>query len=88
MVKTGAVAIAACAVCCAPLIAPSVLAVFAAGGASLAIAGEAVLALVIALTIGGYVVYRRHQTAKKPAAACACPPEDECNTGNRCTLPS
>jgi hypothetical protein len=87
--KTGIAVIAACAACCAPLIAPPLLAAFAAGGAGLFIADEVWCALALAAALGGYVLYRRHRLAGKAraAAACGCPPDRGCNAGNACDLP-
>jgi hypothetical protein len=57
--------IAACAACCAPLIAPWIVALVAAGGAGLVLAGQIGLALAI---IGGAAFYV-WQTSRRRAAA-------------------
>jgi hypothetical protein len=87
LVRTGAVAVAACAVCCAPLIAPPVLAAFATGGSGLVIADEVWCALGVAALFAGYIVYRRRKIAQKASATCACPPDGGCHTTDTCTLP-
>lgn len=66
--------IAACAACCAPLIAPWVVAAFAAGGASLAFAGQVGLAVLIA-GAGGLYIWSHRRTQPPVAAAapgCGC----------------
>jgi hypothetical protein len=92
---TGLAAIA-CAACCAPLVAPFVIpplaALFAGGGAALAIGGQ--------LWIGGAAVAgaaafaglrwwqaRQRAAAAAKAAACDCPPENGC-TADACALPA
>lgn len=73
---TGGLAIAACAVCCAPLIAAPVLGILAASGIGLAAAGQIGIALLLAVAVGGYVWYRRRK--RKRASSCGCGPANAC----------
>lgn len=87
---TGGLLIAACAACCAPLIAPWVVAVFAAGGAGLALAGQVGIAVMIAAA-GGLYIWSRHrkqsQKAAVSAANCGCATEAGGSTGRATTIP-
>lgn len=51
--------LAACAACCAPLIAPPLIAVLAAGGTGLALVGQVGLALAVIAGGDGYVWWTR-----------------------------
>ena len=88
-VKTGAVVITACAVCCAPLIAAPVVALFVAGGVTLALLGKIGLAALFIL--GGAVYFwhrnnsRKLQDTNKP---CSCSSSLDHNTGDVCELPT
>lgn len=91
---TGGLLIAACVACCAPLIAPWVIGIIAAGGASLALIGQVGLALAL---VAGTAVYlwsrsrRRATTASSqnaPQGGCGCAPDAGCNVGDACELPS
>jgi hypothetical protein len=79
---TGGLAVAACAVCCAPLIAAPVLGLLAAGGVGLALAGQIGIAVLLAVGIGGYVWYRRRQRRQVEASSCGCGPTTSCKTGD------
>lgn len=68
---TVGVAIAACAVCCAPLVVPPLAALFAVGGLGLAAAGQIGLAALVLIGIGGYL-YLRHRNAGQTQSACGC----------------
>lgn len=79
--------VAACVVCCAPLIAPSIFT----GTAGLAISGPVALGLVAA-ALGAGVLYRRRLKARLTAApqgraGCECAPDAGCNTGDACAVP-
>lgn len=83
--------VAACAVCCAPLIVPYILA----GTAGLALSGQVALA-VVAAAAGGAVLYRRRRRVRasgassaiaEGGAACQCAPDAGCNTGESCAVP-
>lgn len=85
--------VAACAICCAPLIATPVVALIAAGGAGLALIGQVGLALAIIAGAGAYIWAQRGKQAAAQkaiatdAAGCGCSPDNGCNTGNTCDLP-
>lgn len=79
---TGGLALAACAVCCAPLIAAPVLGLLAAGGIGLAVAGQIGIAVLLAVGVGGYVWYRRRQRRQLAAASCGCGPTSTYKTGD------
>ena len=85
--KTG-MAVAACAACCAPLIAPVFMgtAALGAGAAGASYFGSLELgAIVLALGLVGLWFYRR---SRKPAKGqCNCLPDSGCNAGASCTLP-
>jgi hypothetical protein len=51
---TGGLAVAACAVCCAPLIAAPVLGLMAASGIGLAVAGQIGIALLLTAGVMGW----------------------------------
>lgn len=85
---------AACAVCCAPLIAPLLMGAMGAGAAGvgfslfgLGLAETLCVAVIVAaLAALGAFVLVRHRAAKK-AAACACAPPGEsaqCEVGGAC----
>ena len=83
---------AACAVCCAPLIAPLLVGAMGAGAASvgfslfgLGLTETLCLAAIVAATVFvGAVVLVRHRAAKR-ATACACAPEAaQCEVGGAC----
>lgn len=65
----GGLVVAACAACCAPLIAPSVAALFAGGSAGIAIAGQVGMAAAIAFAGGAYVWWRWRSRSWKAATA-------------------
>jgi hypothetical protein len=79
---TGGLAVAACAVCCAPLIAAPVLGLLAASGIGLAVAGQIGIAFLLAAVAGGYVWYRRRQRKRAETASCGCGPTSTCITGD------
>lgn len=82
--------IAACTACCAPLIAPWVVAIFAAGGAGLALAGQVGIAVLIAAAGGLYIWSRyRRQTRKAatPASSCGCGAESDRSTERAPAIP-
>ena len=83
-------AVVACAACCAPLIAGPVIALVAAGGAGLILAGQIGLAALVLLGAGGYLFVRQRRLAAKRAAAasCNCARDAGCNVGDACELPS
>lgn len=89
----GGLAIAACAACCALLIAPWVVGVVAASGAGLALVGQVGLALAILGGAGFYVWSRSRRTSLRQAAlqaegaGCGCAPDAGCNVGDACELP-
>ena len=74
--------IAACAACCAPLIAPWIVAVFAAGGAGLALAGQVGLAVLIAGAGGLYIwsSRRKQRLAAWATPGCGCGTEAGCSS--------
>jgi hypothetical protein len=86
----------ACAVCCAPLIAPPIIAAIAAGGAGLALVGQLGLALVVVAAAGLYLLLRRKTAPSADfqtlmaAGQCGCGPS--CDAGSNeekpiaCTL--
>ena len=94
-VVPAAVTIGACAACCAPLVAPWLIAAFAASGAGLALAGQVGLALAIIAGGSGYLWWRHRQSRTReaarrlasPAASCGCGPGEGCSTGDACALP-
>lgn len=77
---TGGVALAACAACCAPLIITPIVALFAAGGAGLALAGQLGLALLVVAAGAGYLWFRRHRRQTESTAR-SCAPTAGCNAG-------
>jgi hypothetical protein len=79
---TGGLALAACAVCCAPLIAAPVLGLLAAGGIGLAVAGQVGIALLLGAGVAGYVWYRRGQRKLTAASSCGCGPATSCKAGD------
>lgn len=83
-------AIAACAACCAPLIAGPVIALIAAGGAGLILAGQICLVALVLVGAGSYLFIRQRRLKARRAAAasCNCAPDAGCNVGDACELPS
>lgn len=79
---TGGLAVAACAVCCAPLIAAPVLGLLAASGIGLAVAGQIGIAFLVAVGVVGYVWFRRHKRKQAAASSCGCSPTSTCATGD------
>lgn len=77
---TGGLAVAACAVCCAPLVAAPVLGLLAAGGIGLAVAGQIGIALLLAVGLGGFVWHRARQRKQTAATSCGCSPTSRCKT--------
>ena len=83
----------ACVACCAPLIATPLIAVFAAGGAGLAVSGKIAIGLAV-LAVAGVVLYsrtRKQKSIQSPAIAsqasgCGCAPKSGCNSGNSCDV--
>lgn len=82
------IAVGACAACCAPLIAAPVIALFAAGGAALALVGQIALAAVVVAVAIAYMLWRQSKR-RAPASVsdCGCAPGAGCNTGDSCELP-
>lgn len=72
-VATGGMLLTACAVCCAPLVAPFLVAFFAAGGVGLALAGQIGLGIAALGAICGYL-YLRRRAALRRAGSCSCSP--------------
>ena len=89
IIGTAVLAAGACAVCCAPLVAAPVVAIFAAGGATLALFGQVALALGILTAGGGYLWWRNRARRRQLAAAsCGCGPSEGCNSAEAaCALP-
>lgn len=88
-VKTGSLLIAACAVCCAPLIAGPVVALFVAGGISLALLGK--IGLAALFIVGGGVYFWHSYNCKKTQhtdKSCSCSSSSGHNTGDFCDLPT
>jgi hypothetical protein len=91
---TGGLLIAACAACCAPLIAPWVIGAMAAGGAILALMGQVGLALALVVGGGVYIWSRRRKAALQRALptdtgkSCGCAADAGCNVGDACELPA
>jgi hypothetical protein len=91
---TGGAALVACAACCAPLLAPLVVppiaALFAGGGAALAVGGQIVAGITLlagALAFIGHRWWQARQRAEAASAsACDCPPERGCGPG-MCAMP-
>lgn len=79
---TGGLAVAACAVCCAPLAAAPVLGVLAAGGVGLAVAGQVGAAFLLAAGLGGYVWHLARQRKQAAAKSCGCSPTSSCKTSD------
>tara|TARA_R110002051_G_scaffold102297_5_gene173588 strand:- start:6714 stop:7004 length:291 start_codon:yes stop_codon:yes gene_type:complete len=77
---TGGLAVAACAVCCAPLIAAPVLGLMAASGIGLAVAGQIGIALLLTAGVGSYVWYRHHKRKQAASSSCGCGPTSACKT--------
>jgi hypothetical protein len=75
---TGGLAIAACAVCCAPLIATPLLGLLAASGIGLAILGQIGIAVLLVAGFGGYVWYRRRLRKRARSTSCECAPSSSC----------
>lgn len=84
---TTAMVVAACAVCCAPLIAPPVLALFATAGIGAALFGRLEFVVAVAVLAGGLLLYRHSQRRKATTRACGCQPNEGCTVGNECRLP-
>ncbi|WP_148254982.1 hypothetical protein [Aidingimonas lacisalsi] len=63
-VATGGMLFTACAVCCAPLVIPPLVAFFAAGGIGLALAGQIGLGIAALGATGGYLYLRRRATSR------------------------
>lgn len=78
----GGLFVGACTACCAPLIAPWLVAIFAAGSGGFALAGQAGIAAAIALAGGSYVWWRRLSQPRKAtiAARAGCCMAERCNT--------
>lgn len=86
--KTGGVLVAACVACCAPLIAPPVIALFAAGGVTLSLLGQFGLAALFLAGGGAYIWYRhKRRKAQLRTKSCSCGPNAGCNAGESCELP-
>jgi hypothetical protein len=66
---TGGLALAACAVCCAPLIAAPMLGLLAASGIGLAVAGQIGIAILLVAGVSGYIWYRRWQRKRAASRA-------------------
>ncbi|GHC66680.1 hypothetical protein [Neogemmobacter tilapiae] len=82
--KTGMLVGAACVAACAGAgLWPLVLGGAAAGGLLGWIGGEIAILLALLPVAGGYWLWRR-QPRK---AACACPPDGGCQTGDACDVP-
>ena len=82
--------IAACAACCAPLIAPWIVAlIVAGGGAGLALAGQVGLAVLIAGAGGLYIwsSRRKQRLAASAAPGCGCGTETRCSSGATSSRP-
>lgn len=81
--KGAGLLVAACAACCAPLVAPWLVAIVAAGGAGLALAGQLGLAALIAGAGGLYIWSRRRRQPLVAAApaGCGCGIEAGCSGG-------
>jgi uncharacterized RDD family membrane protein YckC len=72
----------ACAACCAPLIAPPIIAAIAASGVGLALIGQLGLALVVVAAGGLYLLSRRK--AAPNATFQSLRAQDECGCGPSC----
>lgn len=77
---TGGLALAACAVCCAPLIAAPVLGILAASGIGLVVAGQVGIAVLLGVGVGGYAWYRHRQRKHVASKACGCSSTTSCGT--------
>lgn len=87
--KTGGLLIAACAVCCAPLIAPPLVALFVAGGVTLSLLGQIGFAALFLAGGVAYLWYRHNgRKAQQASKSCSCAPGTGCNAGDACELPN
>ena len=79
---SGGLALAACAVCCAPLIAAPVLGLLAASGIGLAAAGQMGLVMLLIGGTGAYIWYRLRHRKRTAVASCGCAPASSCKTAD------
>ena len=64
-------AISACAVCCAPLVIPPLLALVAASNVGLTVFGQVGRGVLVLISMGGYIYMRRSNTMRMQKA-CGC----------------
>ncbi|PCH46841.1 MAG: hypothetical protein COC23_03155 [Hyphomicrobiales bacterium] len=88
VLKSSGIIIAACAVCCAPLIAVPALAALSAAGVSLAFFDINSVAAIVIAGFFGFAIWRVANNFKqKPKAAkCGCKPESGCNSSSACDV--
>lgn len=95
VLTAGALAVGACAACCAPLVAPFIVppvaGLIAVGGFGVAFVGQVGIGLGIVAAIVGFLFWRRNRAVSQPVVAaepsCGCAPNAGCNADDACELP-